>query len=441
MTDTVQYYLCKSTTTPTPEYWKYRDSAAWLFRVWPDKVESSKNGDGWCNRGTRPEWFTSVHNTTCIRCDEHGNPLPAVPAESAKHHEPVQESVAPIYWRMKSERTSTQDMGAADWKAENGLVAVSAYSYDTNAVEWDESGLTVAELDADPDIERCNADGTPLAEHVPDAGTMVEPTPDAPLKVGDWVEILSIPPNVSGIKPGDTRQVDKIAKGSFRTLADNTAWWLSCCMEGINFRRVPPPIEQAERTPEQDRIAELTTERDELKSQLAQATRERDEYYDDLREARQKIVTLEERIPASERTKELASLREKLATAQAEAAAMREAFAKRVSFGCHFWNGANDTYIRFNDREKSLAAEHAIGSFLQGTAGRELLDELRRKDAEIQSLKGRQEYLIEASCRYKRKARTAKAELIEARAKLESRTLTDALIGTQDTSDAKGGDE
>ncbi len=83
---------------------------------------------------------------------------------------------------------------------------------------------------------------------------------------------------------------------------------------------------------------------------------------------------------------DLAQAREQLEAVQAEAAAMREAFAKRVSFGCHFWNGANDFYIRFNDAQKARDCEHAIGSFLQGTAGRDLLEEMRRKDERIAEL-------------------------------------------------------
>lgn len=341
------------------------------------------------------------------------NPLPAMPADSCKHHEPPQASIAPIYWRMKGERTTTQDMGAADWKAENGLVAVSTYNYDTHAVDWDESGLTVAELDADPDVERCNADGTPIAEPLTQTpGTsetsMVEPKPDEPLKVGDWVEILSIPQNVSGIKPGDTRQVDKIAKGSFRTLADNTAWWFACCMEGINFRRVPPPSEQAERASDQDRIAELERERDQAREQFSQVRRVLVEslnltevgnefappcvYIDHATSLSQAaevaIDTL--KLSAEKHRLDAEEAKKALTTVQAEAAVMREAITSDITprtarHSCL-------TKIRELSYGGGNAGDHfkkmleKLESAIEGTAGRELLDEMKAKDDRIAEL-------------------------------------------------------
>lgn len=128
--------------------------------------------------------------------------------------------------------------------------------------------------------------------------------------------------------------VETVLNDTFGTAGDVT-WWFERSQEGIEFRRVPPPSEQAEcntcgigsRLPSgvcdhcnqpvsddanppackscrvpwryhlgpesqcaglNDRIAELERERDELKSQLAQATRDRDEYHDDLCDARQR---------------------------------------------------------------------------------------------------------------------------------------------------------
>lgn len=190
---------------------------------------------------------------------------------------------------------------------------------------------------------------------------------ERPLQVGDWVALID--PQPEGLSQLTTDLLCKLEwPRRVTSIANPNAAFVdgfSYCCDRSRFRRVDPPRDEVAELREQVRIL--------------------NEICDDIRGtfwySRDGIVDL-----ATYVAQDYAELRCQLATARAESAAMREAFSKRVSFGCHFWKGVNDTYIRFNDREKSLAAEHAIGSFLQGTAGRELLDELQRKDERIADL-------------------------------------------------------
>lgn len=167
---------------------------------------------------------------------------------------------------------------------------------------------------------------------------------------------------------------------------------------------------------------------------------------------------------AKEQDKALAQSREQLATVQAEAAAMRENVHEVVKEFRKLEAMEGNEPIRCSRMHFGDWADR----LLEPTGGRELLDELRRKDERIKQL----EEQLDTTKRYwsqetrdlarlARKCRTAKSDLIEARAKLDSRRWrrvaaelslrldgcdlsavghSDVSIGTQDTSDEKGGE-
>lgn len=150
---------------------------------------------------------------------------------------------------------------------------------------------------------------------------------------------------------------------------------------------------------------------DSIKAKLDAVTRERDEARDSQYWIRRYNEVVDKLNVVRD---ELAQAREQLATAQAEAAAMSRIMDENES--------------RLNDlmRRIGVAADvgwirHELRYVLRdynGTTGRELLEEVRRKDDEIRSLKERQQHLVEAGARYKRKGRTAKAALVEARERI-----------------------
>lgn len=72
-------------------------------------------------------------------------------------------SVAPIYWRFIGDGTQEQKRGFADYRLDGGVMFMSIVDEFTNVVSWDVVHLSIAELDADPKLERCNPEGTPLA--------------------------------------------------------------------------------------------------------------------------------------------------------------------------------------------------------------------------------------------------------------------------------------
>lgn len=440
MTDTINHYLCM-TLNPAcmgdlvdgslrlP--WRYcaqRYSQDNMV-IWRDRAGETYYRSTHGNESeSRDVWYTSACTWQQIRSnpktylsDENGNPLPAMPAESAKHHEPVQESVAPIYWRCNWETVSQQN-GFADYRCLDGVTVEI-----NDGSSWYKTHLsTVSFLETSRDHARCNADGTPIVESgerikereadnpvasEPAWVAQTEEIADAPLKVGDWVETQNLELAEHYVRQSLVRLTwpRKITRINAVNL---TVEGLDSYVAQLFFRRVPPPSEQVEIAAEHDRIAELTKERDEA--------------------------------------------REQLATVQAEAAAMRESVHEVVKEFRKLEAMEGNEPIRCSRIHFGEWADR----LLEPTAGRELLDELRRKDERIAELKTFWKRSFKEEARQRSKCRTAKRELIEARAKLDSRRWgrvaaelslrldgcdlsavghSDVSIGMHDTSDEKGG--
>lgn len=137
---------------------------------------------------------------------------------------------------------------------------------------------------------------------------------------------------------------------------------------------------------------------DEWTERCQSAERERD----DLRD--QSVMTIHGL------TAERNALSTKLAKAEADAAAMRRTMTENES-------RLKDVIRRIGVSTTTGWITHELNHVLldipSGTAGRELLDEMQRKDVEIKSLKGRQEHLVAAGAMYKKKASTAKLAYVE----------------------------
>ncbi len=126
---------------------------------------------------------------------------------------------------------------------------------------------------------------------------------------------------------------------------------------------------------------------DDLKAKLAEVTRERDatrEGYRELGEkydvAKRQIEWLNKqlhgsdgyietaknlRIELSDRAKERDQAREQLATVQAEAAAMRRAFGKRIALGVDYYESPK-VEVKFVSGHDAGECYNAIGDFIQG---------------------------------------------------------------------------
>jgi septal ring factor EnvC (AmiA/AmiB activator) len=121
---------------------------------------------------------------------------------------------------------------------------------------------------------------------------------------------------------------------------------------------------------------------DNLRRQLAEVTSERDE----LRHLQSELANTKSKLRRTNR--ELGDMeadrdqaREQLATA----AAFVDACGNRISYGGAYDDVRGDysIHVAFRNRKEAMVARDKLEQLLKGTAGRDMLDEMRRKDAEI----------------------------------------------------------
>lgn len=198
---------------------------------------------------------------------------------------------------------------------------------------------------------------------------------ERPLQVGDWVELIN--GESSGLVGFEWPQQVTWAEGEMVSFASGVIpgkWW------DCRFRRVDPPRERDEVAELREKLEQAAKECGKLKSELEQVTRERDELQlinESLGRLNTNVVDYSEKIE-----KERSALREQLSTVQAEAAVMRRIMDENES-------RLNDVIRRIGSVVDIGWIKHELRFVLQecnATAGRDLLDEMQRKDDRIADL-------------------------------------------------------
>lgn len=199
-------------------------------------------------------------------------------------------------------------------------------------------------------------------------------------------------------KPDGTAIAEKVAKPDEPIKVDDDPNPPACKSCGVPWRdHLGPESQCAELN---DRIAALTNERDKLRQQLATLTANYDlamsgwqadhGLLSELRKQLQAVTRERDEAIRADETQRvmIVTASEQLATLQAELAAMREAiFEKPTDLLTSIY-----TYVTNNMAVEgtlgSWCSEHArrLYAIERSTAGRELLEEMKRKDEEIKRL-------------------------------------------------------